>query len=419
MSSEQQVEIRAVTEGEQLEWLRCSRRTFLYPKTVTAEHVEHRRPTWEGQRLTGAFDGDRVVGTYRSWEWSLPVPGGAGHSVLTDHISTVTVAPTHRRRGILTRMITADLSAARERGVPLAYLVAGEAPIYGRYGFGAAVAGQTLTVRVPASLAHVPTGTEGIRVELVDDADLRAEAPVLFAAVAAARPGAVLRTERFWDEALGLAPGPGDDATAARPALIARDASGAAVGVARYRAQESWQAMRHDTTLEVHDVFAATPAAQAALWQHLLSMDIVDRLRITERPLDDPLPELLADRRDALAGEGSDHLWARLLDVPAALEARGWLGPAGSCVLEVHDALGIAGGRWRLDVADGLATVTTTTADADVTCDVGALSAAYLGETSLVALAAAGRVRGDAAAVGRLSAQLAWQPTSWPTIGHF
>jgi predicted acetyltransferase len=413
------VEVRAVEPDEQLAWLGSSRRTFLHSKKITPEHVEHRRPSWVGQRLTGAFDGSRVVGTYRSWDWPLPVPGGAGHAVLTDHVSSVTVAPTHRRRGILTRMITADLRAARERGVPLAHLVAGEAPIYGRYGFGASVAGQTLVVGLPAPLAHVPAEAEDVVVELVEDADLRAEAPALHAAVAAARPGAVRRPERYWDEVLGLAPGPGEDTADRRPALLARDASGAAAGVARYAVRERWEGMRHDTTLEVTDLFAATAAAQAALWQHLVSLDIVDTLRVVERPLDDPLPELLADRRRALPAEGSDHFWTRLLDVPAALVARGWRGPEGACVLEVHDALGLAGGRWRLEVSGGRAEVAPSTAEPDVACDVGALSAAYLGETPLVALAAAGRVRGEADAVARLSAQLAWQPDTWPTSTHF
>ncbi|MBC3762576.1 GNAT family N-acetyltransferase [Quadrisphaera oryzae] len=419
MNGGQRVEVRAVTEGEQLEWARASRRTFLNPGKVTAEHVEQRRPAWQGQRLTGAFEGARVVGTYRSWDWPLPVPGGPGHQVLADHVSTVTVAPTHRRRGLLTQMITADLRAARERGVPLAYLVAGEAPIYGRYGFGPAVSGQTLEVRAPAALAHLPAGAEDVGVELVQDADLRADAPALHAAVAAGRPGAVRRPDHYWDDLLGLAPGPDHDAKALRPALLARDAAGAAVGVARYRTRERWEGMRHDTVLEVHDLFAATGAAHAALWRHLLSVDLVDRVRATERPADDPLPHLLHDPRRAIGGEGSDQFWARLLDVPAALGARGWLGPPGACVLEVHDPLGLAGGRWRLDLEGGRVVAVPTAAEPDVTCDVGALSAAYLGETPLVALAAAGRVRGEAAAVARLSAQLAWQPTAWPTHTGF
>lgn len=418
------VVVRPVLEAEQSAWRRSASRTFLDRQVVSEDGLTARRRAWRGQRLTGAFDGERVVGTYRSWDERLPVPGD-GCAVAADLVSSVTVAPTHRRRGLLRRMITADLRDARERGVPLALLVAGEAPIYGRYGFGAAVAAQTLVVRAPAALEHVPDGTADVVVELVEDAVLRSAAPALYAEVAAQRPGAVLRGDPWWDQVLGLDPAP-DDPKALRPALLARDADGRVVGSARYTPREQWAGMRHDTTVTVEDLLAATPAAHAALWQHLLSLDIVDAVRAERRPLDDPLPELLHDRRRALASEGSDFLWARILDVPAAVAARGWLGPPGACVLEVHDDLGLASGRWLLDLdldrgADepGRLAATPTTREADVVLDVGALSAAYLGETPLLGLHAAGRVRGALPAVARLSAQLAWQPRVWPTLTSF
>lgn len=414
------MEVRPVQEHEHLAWRTSANRTFLDPHRVDPAALASRRRTWAQQRLVGAFDGDRVVGTYRSWEEQVPVPGD-GCAVEATLVSSVTVAPTHRRRGLLTRMIIDDLRSARERGVPLALLVAGEAPIYGRFGFGAAGATQTLVVKAPAVLQHRPPGTDDVAVELVEHADLRAEAPAVHAEAVLRRPGLVRRDDVFWDAALGIDPAP-DDPKAAAPALLARDADGRAVGYARYTAHDRWAHMRHDNELVVHDLCATTAAAHAALWEHLLSVDIVDSVRATDRPLDDPLPEMLHDRRRALAGEGSDVLWARLLDVPAALAARGWLGPPGACVLEVHDALGLSGGRWRLDLdpaSAGRLEATATGADPDLALDLGALSAAYLGETSLVALHAAGRVSGERSAVARLAAQLAWTPDAWPTATIF
>ncbi|WP_194903441.1 GNAT family N-acetyltransferase [Quadrisphaera sp. INWT6] len=416
----EQVEVRSVEEHERLEWRRSASRTFLHGQRVDAASVASRARVWDRQRLLGAYDGDRVVGTYRSWEEQVPVPGD-GATLEATLVSSVTVAPTHRRRGLLTRMITADLRSARERGVALALLIAGEAPIYGRFGFGPAGSTQTLVVRTPAELEHRPAGTDAVTVELCEHADLRAEAPAVHAAAVARRPGLVSRDDAWWDDALGIDPLP-DDPKAATPALLARDADGRAVGFARYRTHGRWAHMRHDNEVEVDDLCASTPAAHAALWEHLLSVDVVDSVRVTNRPLDDPLPEMLRDRRRALASEGSDVTWARLLDVPAALAARGWLGPPGACVLEVHDALGLAGGRWRVDLdgsAPGRLAATPTDAAADVVLDVGALSAAYLGETSLVALHAAGRVAGERAAVARLAAQLAWTPDAWPTATIF
>src|SRR5512142_2997138 len=66
--------------------------------TSPFEHTPMRRevllPRLRDHRLSGVFDGDRLVGTYRSWDWSLTVPGGG--TIVADAVSSVTVRPTHR-----------------------------------------------------------------------------------------------------------------------------------------------------------------------------------------------------------------------------------------------------------------------------------------------------------------------------------
>ena len=47
----------------------------------------------------------------------------------------VTVAGTHRRRGLLRRMLSESLDAARHRGDAVAILFAAEWAIYGRFGY--------------------------------------------------------------------------------------------------------------------------------------------------------------------------------------------------------------------------------------------------------------------------------------------
>jgi predicted acetyltransferase len=411
------VVVRPVQEGEQLAWLRAANRAFHHPRATTAEDAALRAPRWAQQRLVGAFDGDRPVGTFRSWDEALPVPGGTAPA---DLVSSVTVASTHRRRGVLTRMMTADLAAAHERGCALALLIASEAPIYGRFGFGAAVEATTLVVDQPAALARTPAGTDEVEVELVEAADLRPVAPDLYAAVAAGCPGAVARREWWWDQVLGIVPTPGEDADKLRPALLARDASGAVVGLARYRVEERWEGMLARSVLHVEDLLATTPAATAALWRALLAIDLVAVVRAEARPVGDPLAELLADRRRAAQVERADFLWARLLDVPAALSARRYALP-GRAVVEVVDELGLAAGRYRLEAgADGEASCERTAAEPDVVLDAGALGAASLGQTPLVTLHAAGRVEERRpGAVRALGALLAWQPSTWPTLTGF
>src|SRR6266568_2816148 len=87
-------------------------------------------------RTLAAMDGQRVVGTLYSFAAPLTLPGGA--QVPTDAIAAVSVLPSHRRRGLLTQLMHADLRAAYDRGDVAAILYPSEYPIYGRFGFGPA-----------------------------------------------------------------------------------------------------------------------------------------------------------------------------------------------------------------------------------------------------------------------------------------
>ena len=85
--------------------------------------------------MHAAFDGKRAVGGAGAFPFDLSVPGG---SVACAGVTIVGVYPTHRRQGILTSMMRAQLDAAHERGEPIAALWASDERIYGRYGYGLA-----------------------------------------------------------------------------------------------------------------------------------------------------------------------------------------------------------------------------------------------------------------------------------------
>ncbi|MCK5930051.1 MAG: GNAT family N-acetyltransferase, partial [Nocardioides sp.] len=78
----------------------------------------------------------RPVATFSSWDQEINV-GGASLLPLR-MITDVTVAPTHRRRGLLTKLMSEDLAEAAAEGVPVAALTVSEGSIYGRFGFGPA-----------------------------------------------------------------------------------------------------------------------------------------------------------------------------------------------------------------------------------------------------------------------------------------
>ncbi len=151
-------------------------------------------------------------------------------------------------------------------------------------------------------------------------------------------------------------------------------------------------------------LIATTPAAERDLWQYLCSIDWITKVKTGWRAPDDLLPFFLPDPRAAKLTTHADWLWVRILDVVRALEARPYDGTGGgSLVLEVVDAAGFAGGRYRLEVsADGAASCTPGTRDAaELTLDVRELAALWLGDESAVRRAALGRVQEERAGAAR------------------
>jgi predicted acetyltransferase len=162
----------------------------------------------------------------------------------------------------------------------------------------------------------------------------------------------------------------------------------------------------------------ATPEAERELWRHLCEIDWVRTVSAGNRGVDDPLPFFVEDGRAVTAVDHFDCIWARILDVPAALGSRRAT-VAGRSVVEVLDAQGHAAGTWALELGPDGADVNRSTADPDVTLPITALSAAYLGGRSVQRLHEAGWLdEGTPGGVARLDALLRtptapWSPTTY------
>ena len=98
-----------------------------------------RRRGWPGIRHWGARADGRWVATLGTMTRSLSVPGrdGGTELVSADALTMVTVAGTHRRRGLLRRMLS-ESWIPRQRGDAVAILFAAEWGIYGRFGYAPA-----------------------------------------------------------------------------------------------------------------------------------------------------------------------------------------------------------------------------------------------------------------------------------------
>ncbi|MEV7296677.1 GNAT family N-acetyltransferase [Streptomyces microflavus] len=395
------LDVRTVTASDYPDWLRAVQNGFLTAGSPAEDDVAERLADTDLSRLQGVFDGGRCVATFRSFAQELTVVGGA--TVPADAVSAVTVAPTHRRRGLLSRMMATDLAAARERGEVVATLIAAEYPIYGRFGFGPATWNTEWEVSVHrAGLDPRRTGQPegGGRIEMVDGADIRKYGPELHARLAALRPGTVSRRERWWKLQTGAAPSPAHHRWTEPFYVIRRDADGAVDGLMVYGTDDKWgEGNQPLNTATVRDLIALTPAAERALWHFVCSVDWITTVRSGYRAPDDLLPLLLPDPRAARTVTHSDFLWLRLLDVERALEARSYEREA-SLVLDVRDEGGVAQGRFLLDVSPAGARCTPTTRSADLALGADELATLYLGDESarrLVDLGRAEEVRAGAA----------------------
>ncbi|MER6469931.1 GNAT family N-acetyltransferase [Streptomyces collinus] len=392
-------EVRTVTEAEFEDWQRALDTGFLREPVLTPEQLETRRRQFVPGRLLGAFEGDRCVATFRSFAQELTAVGGA--AVPADAVTNVSVTSTHRRRGLLTRMMGLDLAAARERGDVVATLIAAEYPIYGRYGFGPAT--WTTEWSVDVARAGVDprwAGPEdGGRIDLVDGEDVRKLGPELHQRLCRLQPGAVNRSELWWEVNTGLVP---FNRSWTEPFYaVYRSASGEVEGLAAYVSDDTWVDKQPRHTADVKALTATTPAAEAALWRHLCSIDWVAEIRTGRRGPDDLLPFYLPNPRAVRVTTQADWLWVRILDVVRALEARTYEG-TGSLVLEIVDPGGLAGGRFRLDASpEGVSCVPAGGAGADLTLPVEELSRIWLGDESPVRLLALGRVREESEGAAR------------------
>ncbi|MFE6613839.1 GNAT family N-acetyltransferase [Amycolatopsis sp. NPDC057786] len=336
--------------------------------------------------LLAVTDDGRPVGTAAAYTFELTLPGDV--VVPAAGVTAVGVLPSHRRRGVLSAMMRRQLAEFRERGEFLSVLLASEALIYRRFGYGPATYTRRLTV--PRHRAALAVGTAGGSIDVLRRAECGELLEEIYDRYRRARPGALSRPHRWWSLGAGQPP----ISRAARHIAVHRDADGVPDGYASYSLTEP-------STLTVDETIAVDDEVSTALARFALGHDLVTEVVFKHCPPDHPLRWQLEDFRAGEVGGDTDWLWVRLLDVPRALTARGW-STDGELVLDVDDpALGERG-RYLLTVRGGEADCVPTGAEPDLSLDVSDLGSIYLGGTAPSLLVRAGRVRAhrpDAAAL--------------------
>ncbi|MGI8479538.1 MAG: GNAT family N-acetyltransferase [Gaiellaceae bacterium] len=350
----------------------------------TGEEVERFSQVLPFERMHAAFDGKEIIGGAGVFPFEMTVPGGP---VPCAGVTVVGVLPTHRRRGLLSRMMRAQIDDIRERGEPFAALWASEPTIYDHFGYGHA--SLTHEIRLPRIWAALRAGTppRAGQVRLVESDEAQKVLPRLYDRVRKETPGFLTRSKAWWalrrlrDDPSRRPPGSGP----LNHAVFERD--GRAAGYALYRVAQSEEGGHWKRNLRVVEALGIDARATLEIWRFLLEVDWTDDIQASLLSTDHPLMHLVArvDRLDLRVGTG---LWVRPVDVGATLSARRYRSDI-RITFEVSDSFCPWNeGIWTL--ANG--TATRSSRRPDLRVSVQALGAAYLGGFSFAELSRAGLV---------------------------
>lgn len=399
------VEIRPITAGEFEDYTRAVSLSFgMQPQ---AEEVDVWRLVSEPERSLAAFEAGKIVGTAAAFSLTLTVPGG---QVPMAGVTAVGVAPTHRRKGLLTALMRRQMDDYRSGPEPIAGLWASEGAIYQRFGYGLAAYEVGIEIDRNRSAFAKPYEATG-RVNVLGKADALERFPAIYDRILPVQPGMVARTPAWWQEIYADLERSRGGASPLFFAIYTSD-EGFEDGYIAYRIKHSWPE-QGPSILRIRELMATTPDAYAALWRFALDHDLMTKIEAWPRQADEPLLHMFA-YPSALNLKLADGLWVRLVDVPAALAARRY-SSEGRLAVQVRDSFcpwnegcyEVVGGP------DG-AECAATDRRGELLLDSRDLGAAYLGGVRLRTLARAGRVvELVPGALERADAMFTWDPPPW------
>jgi predicted acetyltransferase len=361
-------------------------------------------------RTVAAFEQGQIVAGTGSDRLLLTVPGL--RQVPAARVTLTAALPTHRRQGLVTALMAHQLQGLRDLGEPVAIFTTSGPGIYGRLGYRPATSTMALRLRTGAARLERPPAAG--RVRLLDPREAAKVLPQVFDVHRGRQPGQVERTPAFWE--MWFLDREHFRPPAASPRFVTafEDEAGRVTGYLCYRLTYGPLREQPVRALIVEDLVWTTDAARLALWSYCLGFEQAELVEAGNVAPDDPLPWALQDPRQVKSTGARDFLWVRLVDVAAALGARGYAAD-GAAVFEVRDATCPGNeGRFRVESVEGRGACEPTSVPADLVLDVGDLGSTYLGGVTFVTLARAGRVVArSAAALDRADAMFASRPLPW------
>ncbi len=270
-----------------------------------------------------------------------------------------------------------------ERGYPIVCGVPTQTEMYD--GFGAGLASYSHTYSIDRRFAKLRDAPSSNRSREVNASEARCRLPEIYERWFAMTNGAVHRDAAWWDDFF-------EDRSTQRGNKSALNYTIHPDGFLTYRViGEQEHGFRPPLgTVVVQDFCAITDEAHTELLETLLVLEMFYDVEI-EVPVDDPLPLKLRDQRAAQTKGVSDFLWVRINDVPEVLGTRVYAADT-DVVLEVTDPLNLAGGRFLLQVRDGVGKCTPHDGPPDVKIGLAALATIYMGAHRASQLLRANRI---------------------------
>lgn len=304
-----------------------------------------------------------------------------GQSVRMAGIAGVGVAPHCRGRGAATRLMQETMRELHAAGYPISSLYPATQPLYRRIGFEQA--GVRCEIKVELGRIDPEHGEGDIRPIATEDASAIES---LYAERARHADGFLDRGPYIWRRVREM------QNEVVRGFMVERE--GRPEGYV-YFVQK--KAARHDPfNLAATDVVAISPQAGRRLLAFFNDFRTTGREIIWHGGLDDPLLALMTEQ--AYQVRLVHHWMLRIVNVPAALEARGYP-PAARAELHLDvrdDLLHANAGRWLVRIAEGRATVESGGAGR-LRMDVRGLAMLYSGFASPAAMLVTGFLDASAA----------------------
>lgn len=301
--------------------------------SYTPEDIEDRLKMHDLGRFRVAFDDGHIVGAAASYAMDVSLPGGA--IVPMGGVTWVSTAATHRRQGLMRRVVGAVHDDIDARGEPVATLYAAEGGIYEHlgYGIGTRTLINSIDTRQAQMRAEYRTAPGSVRFLEGDDAVPAVSA--IWERFQKRRAGETGRTPEVQHYLFEQRSKPSESMSPM--AYLAH-----ADGYVAYRIDSKWNEGHPGGTLHITELAALTPEAHAALWQTLLSIDLVGEIRSRSIAIDDPLPFLLENPRAFRTCESNDGVWVNVRDIPVSFGARNYR--TTDCIVVEVD-----GKRWAID----------------------------------------------------------------------